>query len=85
MGIQYAKYRKELQTVGIKMGRKIITLESRVPYELARMGFVPGTSIEVIQDTWQTNLIRVRCRGATYFMRRETFNQLELEEKDNGI
>jgi Fe2+ transport system protein FeoA len=65
-----------------KMGRKIIALESSVPYELARMGFVPGTSIEVMQDTWQTNLIRVRCRGAMYFMRRETFNQLELKEEE---
>ena len=64
------------------MGRKIIAPDSHVPYNLAKMGFVPGTSIEIIKDTWRTNLVRVRCRGAMYFMRRETFNQLELEEEE---
>ena len=67
------------------MGRKIIALESSVPYELARVGFVPGTPIEIIRDPWGANLIRVRCRGALYFLRKETFNQLELEEEENGI
>ena len=67
------------------MGKKIIAPESSVPYELAKVGFVPGTPIEIIHDPWGTNLIRVRCRGALYFLRKETFNQLKLEEEDNGI
>jgi len=67
------------------MSRKVIVLESSVPYELAKMGFVPGTTIEIMYDTHRANLVRVRCRGAMYFMRREIFNQLELEEEENGI
>jgi len=67
------------------MERKIIALESSVPYELARVGFVPGTPIEIIRDPRGPNLIRVRCRGALYFLRKEIFNQLELEEEENGI
>jgi len=67
------------------MERKIIALGSSVPYELAKMGFVPGTRIEITQDTWRPNLVRVRCRGALYFVRREILNQLELEEETNEI
>ncbi len=67
------------------MERKIIALESSVPYELAKVGFVPGTPIQIIRDPWGTNLIRVRCRGALYFLRKETFNKLELEEEKNEI
>ena len=63
------------------MARKIIAFDSNVPYALARVGFVPGTPIDIIYDPWRANLIRVRCRGAMYFMRRETFNQLKLEEE----
>jgi Fe2+ transport system protein FeoA len=67
------------------MERKIIALESSVPYELARVGFIPGTPIEIIRDPWWTNLIRVRCRGALYFLRTEMFNQLKLEEEKSEI
>tara|TARA_R110002020_G_scaffold350228_1_gene563644 strand:+ start:801 stop:1004 length:204 start_codon:yes stop_codon:yes gene_type:complete len=67
------------------MARKIIALESAVPYELAKRGLVPGTPIEIIHDSLWSGLVRIRCRGATYFLRREVFNQLELEEETNEI
>ena len=67
------------------MKRKIIALESAVPYALARVGFVPGTPIEIIHDPWGSNLIRVRCRGALYFLRTDMFNQLKLEEEKSEI
>jgi len=64
------------------MKNKIITLGSSVPYELAKMGLEPGTQLEILSETGKTNLLRVRCRGEIYFMDKELFSQLKLEEKE---
>lgn len=67
------------------MENKIITLGSSVPYELAKMGFEPGARLEILIETGESNLLRVRCRGELYFMDKELFSQLKLEEEENGI
>jgi len=61
---------------------KIITLGSSVPYELAKMGLEPGTQLEILPETGESNLLRVRCRGELYFMDKELFSQLKFKKKE---
>jgi len=78
-------YPDQLWVAGVEVENKIITLGSNVPYELAKMGFEPGTRLEILVEAGESNLFRIRCRGELYFMDKELFNQLKLGEEENGI